>query len=77
MKDDKIDHICRLLGVGLKPFHEFVPENIKCFNDCIPERSNIDVLMQLSQVLLDWFREVAHRLHTFSARIWPLPTVQN
>lgn len=31
-KDEVIDPISRLSGVGLKAFHEFVPENMKHFN---------------------------------------------
>lgn len=30
-----IDPICKLTGVGIKAFHEFVPENMKNFNNCI------------------------------------------
>ena len=31
-KPDVIDPISRLTGVGLRPFHEFTPENMKNFN---------------------------------------------
>ena len=32
-KKVEIDPITRLMGIGIKPFHEIVPENIKHFNN--------------------------------------------
>lgn len=34
-KDEMIEPISRLSGVGLKPFHEFVPENMRHFNNVV------------------------------------------
>lgn len=49
----QIEPVARLLGIGIKPFHETVPENIKYFNDEVTDVEHIKVKILLKQVFFN------------------------